>query len=186
MKVGQPALRRAILITVVLIRSVLSLWPWTLPVFDVEDLGSGNLVTLTVTDADNNSATGTAIVTVEDNLAPTAIAQDLTISMEGGIVTLTPEQVDNGSRDNTGIITLSLDQTSFSAEGDYTVTLTVTDAAGNSSRATATIRVEENIPPVAVTQDITIELDENGTVYDYPRGGGWGQYGQSWDCIQQP
>lgn len=132
--------------------------------FDVNNLGSNNTVTLTVTDTDNNSATGTATITIEDNLAPTAIAQDLTINLEGGSATLTAEAVDNGSSDNTGDITLSLDQTSFISEGDYTVTLTVTDTAGNRSTDTANIRVESNIPPVAVAQDITIELDENGEV----------------------
>ena len=41
-------------------------------------------------------------------------------------------------------------------------TLTGTDDNGNASSATATVTVEDNINPVTLTQDITIELDANG------------------------
>jgi len=38
----------------------------------------------------------------------------------------------------------------------------VTDVNGNESSETATVTVEDNIDPVVVTKNITVELDENG------------------------
>ena len=49
--------------------------------FDCSSVGP-NTVTLTVTDNNNNVSTTTAIVTVEDNVAPTAICQDLTVQLD--------------------------------------------------------------------------------------------------------
>ena len=46
--------------------------------------------------------------------------------------------------------------------GSNTVELTVTDVNGNSSTCTATVIVEENIPPSALCQDLTIYLDAQG------------------------
>src|SRR5690606_19340059 len=55
-------------------------------------------------------------------------------------------------------------KTSFTCSdvGANTVTLTVTDNNGNESSATATVTVEDNVDPVAIAQDITIQLDANG------------------------
>jgi len=46
--------------------------------------------------------------------------------------------------------------------GVVNVTITATDAAGNTSSCTSQIEIIDNIAPVLVTQDITVELDENG------------------------
>jgi hypothetical protein len=48
--------------------------------------------------------------------------------------------------------------------GDNTVTLTVTDNNGNISTADATVTVEDNVDPVALAKDITVELDATGNV----------------------
>ncbi len=50
--------------------------------FGCADVGA-NTVTLTVTDNNGNAATGTATVTVEDNTAPTAMAQNATVVLDG-------------------------------------------------------------------------------------------------------
>ncbi|MDX2174962.1 MAG: hypothetical protein SF028_00670 [Candidatus Sumerlaeia bacterium] len=133
--------------------------------FTCADLG-GNTVTLTVTDVNGNSATATATVTVQDNTAPTVVAQDVTVTLDGsGNGSTTAAAVDNGSSDNCGIDSLTLSQTAFTCAdvGPVVVTLTAADASGNSATATATVTVVENTPPTVVTQDITVQLDGSGS-----------------------
>ncbi|TXE15994.1 T9SS type A sorting domain-containing protein, partial [Psychroflexus gondwanensis] len=54
--------------------------------------------------------------------------------------------------------------------GENTITLTATDASGNQASATAVVTVVDNSAPTLVTQDITVNLDENGTVSIQPGG----------------
>ncbi len=125
-----------------------------------------NTVTLTVKDASNNTSTCTATVTIKDLIPPTAICKAATIYLNSaGIATLTTADVNNGSSDNCGSVTLSLSKTSFdcSNRGTNTVTLTVTDTAGNSSTCTATVTVIDNTPPVATCKNFTLVLAANGT-----------------------
>ena len=136
---------------------------------DITSFGCANVgantVTLTVTDNNGNSASATATVTVEDNVAPTAIAQNLTVELDAsGAASITADEVDNGSSDACGIASLSLSQTAFDCDdqGDNTVTLTVTDNNGNVSTATATITVLDLVDPTAAAQDITVQLDATG------------------------
>jgi PKD repeat protein len=138
--------------------------------FDCTSVGV-QTVTLTVTDANGNSSTCDASVTIEDNVAPTAICQDITVQLDAnGEVTITAADIDNGSFDNCGTVTLTIDggandQTfDCTSVGTQTVTLTVTDANGNTSTCDATVTVEDNITPTAICQDITVQLDANGEV----------------------
>ncbi|MGB1451224.1 MAG: HYR domain-containing protein, partial [Marinirhabdus sp.] len=121
----------------------------------------------TVTDASGNTATCSFTVTVEDTEPPAAMCQDITVQLDGtGSVTITPADIDNGSSDNCGIAGLALDVSTFdcSTVGPNTVTLTVTDDSGNTSSCTATVTVEDTEPPVAMCQDITVQLDGTGSV----------------------
>ncbi len=71
--------------------------------FTCANLGT-NTVTLTVTDVNGNVSTGTAVVTVKDNIAPTAITKNITVALNGsGQATVVPSQVDNGSNDNCSV-----------------------------------------------------------------------------------
>ena len=136
--------------------------------FDCSNVGA-NTVTLTVTDANGNSQTGTATVTVKDEVKPTVVTQDITVQLDAsGSASITPAQIDNGSSDNctaAADLQLSLDKTSFDCSniGTNTVTLTVTDANGNSETGTATVTVQDNIKPTVHTQNITVQLDANGS-----------------------
>ncbi|MCB0609479.1 MAG: SprB repeat-containing protein, partial [Lewinella sp.] len=132
--------------------------------FDCEDVGA-NTVTLTVTDVNNNSSTCTATVTVEDNVAPTALCQNVTVQLDAnGDGSTTASAVDNGSNDACGVQSAVLSGQSFSCEdvGANTVTLTVTDVNNNSSTCTATVTVEDNVAPTALCQNVTVQLDANG------------------------
>ncbi len=132
--------------------------------FTCDDVGEVT-VTLTVTDENNNSSTCTATVTVRDNIQPVAECQDITLQLDAqGAATITADQVDNGSNDACGIDTLVLNKTDFTCAdvGPNTVTLIVVDENANSSFCTATLTVEDNVPPVAECQDITVQLDVFG------------------------
>jgi hypothetical protein len=128
--------------------------------FDCSNVGA-NTVTLTVTDTHGNASTATAVVTVQDNIPPVVITQNITVQLDAtGNAAITPAQINNGSTDNCAIATYALDKTTFdcSTVGANTVTLTVTDVHGNVSTATAVVTVQDTIPPVVITQNITVYL----------------------------
>ena len=119
--------------------------------FDCASVGD-NTVTLTVTDKNGNQSTATATVTVRDEVKPTAIARNLTVTLRNGIATVTAQEVNENSSDACGIQSLALSKTSFDCNeiGKHTVTLTVTDKNGNVSTASATISVIGVIPSVSI------------------------------------
>ena len=124
----------------------------------------GNAVALTVTDECGNSSKCNATVTVQDNINPVALCQDVIVVLDAsGNGSIVPQDVDNGSSDACGV-SLSLDTTAFGCAdvGLNTVTLTVTDVNGNSSTCDATITVNDNINPVALCQDVIVVLDATG------------------------
>ncbi len=109
-------------------------------------------VTLTVTDTAGNQDFCTAQITVEDNVAPTAICQNITVNLPPSqTVSITPGDVNNGSSDACGIDTLSIDVDTFTCAnlGGNTVVLTVTDIHGNSSTCNATVTVQDIVAPPA-------------------------------------
>ncbi len=132
--------------------------------FTCADVGP-NAVTLTVTDINGNVSTADAIVKVEDNAAPVALTQDITVQLDAsGNASITAAQVDAGSSDACGIESISVSRTSFTCAdvGPNVVTLTVTDINGKVSTADAIVTVQDNAAPVALAQDITVELDADG------------------------
>jgi hypothetical protein len=117
-----------------------------------------------VTDVNGNVSTCTTVVTVEDNVNPVAICQNITVQLDAtGNATITPAQVNNGSSDACGIASLSLDITTFNCANvnGNTVTLTVTDV-NNVSTCTAQVTIEDTINPIAVCQNVTVQLDATG------------------------
>ncbi|MEL7123256.1 MAG: T9SS type A sorting domain-containing protein, partial [Bacteroidota bacterium] len=124
-----------------------------------------NTVTLTVTDNNNKTSTCPATVTVEDNIAPNALCTNVTIQLDAsGNATTTAEAVGVGSNDACGILSISLNKTAYTCtdEGTNSPTLTVTDNNGNVSTCSPSITVEDNIKPIALCQDVTVQLDESG------------------------
>ena len=117
--------------------------------FDCTELGS-HTVTLQVSDGVLTDEC-TATVNVFDDIFPTAVCQDITVSLDAaGNASINATQIDNGSTDNAlPCLNLSIDISSFNCSdiGDNTVTLTAVDAAGNTDQCTSTVTVEDNLPP---------------------------------------
>ncbi len=104
-------------------------------------------------------------LTVEDNVAPVAVCQNITVQLDRPRKRFHDRNCcHNGSSDACGIQSLALSQTAFvcSEVGANTEVLTVTDVNGNSTTCATTITVEDNVAPVAVCQNITVQLDPSG------------------------
>jgi hypothetical protein len=134
--------------------------------FSCANVGA-NTVILTVTDNNGNVATQTAIVTVEDKVAPVVITKNKTIQLNAaGTASIVVADVNNGSTDNCGISLVELDKMAFTCAnvGSNTVTLKVTDNNGNVATQTAIITVEDKIAPVVFTKNITVQLDASSNI----------------------
>jgi hypothetical protein len=139
--------------------------------FDCDDEGP-NTVTLTVTDAANNSASCTATVTVLDTTSPAALCVpnfELPLGADG-TVTITVNQIDNGSSDNCPLPVITIDVSSFNCSnlGSNVVTLTAIDGSSNQDQCTTTITIVDDMAPIAVCQDITISLGAGAMVTIVP------------------
>jgi uncharacterized protein (DUF2141 family) len=124
-------------------------------------------IEFTATDASGNTSVCTFDITVEDNEAPLAVCENITIQLdEFGSASITAADVDGGSTDACGVDTIAIDQDTFDCSnvGDNNVTLTVTDVNGNTSTCTAIVTVEDITAPDVVCQDITVQLDATGSV----------------------
>jgi HYR domain-containing protein/type IX secretion system substrate protein/SprB-like repeat protein len=109
---------------------------------------------VTVTDANDCTATATATIEVEpDTEPPIAIAENLTVALdENGMAAVTPSLVDDGSFDNCALDSMALNAGAFDCNnlGENEVVLTVWDAAGNSATDTALVTVVDETPPVII------------------------------------
>jgi len=89
---------------------------------------------------------------------------------QGCSVLVTGQEVDNGSFDpDGGNLTFTLEPAGPFSPGATQVTLTVTDDENQSSSCVATIIVEDGAPPTAVCKDVTVFLDESGSVILSPQ-----------------
>ncbi|MBK9150301.1 MAG: HYR domain-containing protein [Saprospiraceae bacterium] len=123
----------------------------------------GNVVNgiLRVTDASGNTATCTTQINVLDLTRPVAICQDVTVYLDAnGEAGITTADIDAGSYDNCGILSLVLSQTDFDCDntGNNNVTLTVTDAVGNTGICVATVTVRDTIRPTFTCPEDVIAL----------------------------
>ena len=71
----------------------------------------------------SNVSTCTATVTVEDNVAPIALCQDVTVQLDAaGNASITTTDIDNGSSDACGIATITIDESSFDCSASWEAT----------------------------------------------------------------
>ena len=132
-------------------------------------------ITITVTDAVGNSTVCFATLTVEDKSAPQIVecAADQTVQAGAECTALVPDftasvtaadNCDNSEVSNLTIVQSPVAGTSVGI-GTHTITITVTDEAGNSSVCSATLTVEDKSAPqiVECAVDQTIEAGEECT-----------------------
>jgi len=143
-------------------------------------IGTPQNVTLRVTDAQGNFNTCAAVITVADTLRPTPLCTNTTVFVNAaGVVTVPPTAINNLSTDNctaAGSLSLLLNGSAsgvtFSCASIGTpqpVTLTVTDAVGNSATCTGNVSVTDTISPVARCRDsIIVFVGAAGTVSVLP------------------
>ena len=133
--------------------------------FDCSDVGE-NTVTLTVNDANGNSDTDLATVTVVDTVSPEAICQaGFTVYLDGsGNASISNSDIDNNSTDNCSIDSRTINVSNFSCAdiGSNTVTLTVTDKYSNTDQCSTNVTVADTVSPVANCQNVTVYLDSEG------------------------
>lgn len=110
-----------------------------------------------------------------DTTPPSAVCQNVTVTLQdgGGGITLTADMVNNGSSDDTGIALLFLSdgrvvgpELNFNCRevGQNSIDLIAIDAAGNTGRCTANVRVLQGALTEVVCQDITVQLGLDGMV----------------------
>ena len=133
--------------------------------FDCDDLGDGNTVTLTVTDAGGNIGTCTATVTVEDNIAPVVVANGPTVTLNDDNieVTLTNEDILTATDNCDDMPTIEFDRPlTFTSDdiGTVTFTATVTDASGNETIVLVTVVVGFDQPNLACIGTINLTLND--------------------------
>ncbi|UCC93055.1 MAG: PKD domain-containing protein [Thermoplasmata archaeon] len=139
-------------------------------------------VTMMVSDAAGNTASDDFVITVEDTTVPVAVAGEDVLVKVGTAVRFDG----SSSSDNVAIVGFSwtFDDdgetrthsgpvlvVTYLVPGEYDVTLTVTDAAGNTGNDTLRVTVVDDQVPVAVAgDDITVDqgqrvdLDGSGSV----------------------
>lgn len=125
-------------------------------------------VIITATDEHGNEAICKTDVTIQENVKPVAVCQDVTIALDfGGKATLDPALLDNGSTDNCqGTLQFASSQVNFECAdlGEVPVILTVTDPSGNTDNCSAVVTVIDNLNPVAECVSINAYLGPDGTV----------------------
>ena len=107
-----------------------------------------------------------------DTTPPVAVCQSATLTLNAnGVATLDPASLDGGSTDNNGSVFFSVSKQFFDCSdlGDNTVTLIVSDNAGNMATCTTTVTVtDENAPIVSCPADIEVLFDTGQTFYTVP------------------
>lgn len=119
---------------------------------DVYSVGT-TTVTFTAIDDNGNSAQCVTSVTVEADLSIVAICDNASVDLDtDGNASVNAADLDGGSFGGDGALSFSVGGFStvdFDCEdvGDNSVTLTVSDAAGNSESCEATVTVSDNMAP---------------------------------------
>lgn len=131
-----------------------------------------NTVEFTATDGGENTTACSFTITVEDNEAPVAVCQNITIQLDAsGNATLTAADVNGGSTDNCSIASMSISKNTFTCAdiGENNITLTVTDENGNEDTCVAVVTVEDSIVPVITCPaDQTVDIEPGDEFYSVP------------------
>lgn len=133
-------------------------------------LSSGNI---NINDGSNGFFMVRESVTGGDTTPPIAVCQPYTATLDSaGNITITGSNVDGGSSDNSGFYSTTVSPNIFSCSdvgGPITVTLTVSDQAGNTATCTTEVTVIDNTPPsIDCPGDMTDNPEAGETFYTVP------------------
>ncbi len=144
-------------------------------IFTCQDVGTQRL-TMTATDGSNNSVFCFANLTVVDDTPPVVVCKSEVITKEirqsEGFVRLYTNELIESASDVCGvgsILQFTFDNGSFlktlfcSEVGQHNLTVTGVDVNGNKGTCEATIEVIDNTVPQAYCQNITVELNKEGS-----------------------
>lgn len=128
--------------------------------------------TATATDENGCTATITATIVANDQVPPVVQGGPVTLALgTSGQVTLTMLNLGATASDNCSLsgVQISPDVFNCTQLGDHQVTLTATDAAGNTATHTVTVTIVDNQAPVlACSNDIVRCSYDNTVQYDAP------------------
>ena len=127
-----------------------------------------NTVELIVTDDGGLTSTCNTTVIVQDNIAPQITCRNIMVYLnKTGSASVAPADLDNGSTDNcAGSLMLYLSRTEMNCSdigAPVPVTLTGTDAAGNSASCISQVTVLDTIAPVVNLKRFNLVLGADGT-----------------------
>lgn len=128
--------------------------------------GGTNAVTLTVTDIHGNAATCNATVTVLDTIKPVVTCAAKSITLSEGVASLESSDILNTATDNCLVVSYAVSKADFDCSniGKNTVTLTATDASGNTGTCDAEVTVVGTIPTVTVDQSLLPAFCQGGKI----------------------
>ncbi|MBU1958909.1 DUF5011 domain-containing protein [bacterium] len=119
-------------------------------------------LTYTATDSTGNVGTATRVVKVIDVTSPVVTVTGVTadVSVGGTYTELGATVTDNVDTGLAAIVTGSVDTTKV---GEYTLTYTATDSAGNVGTATRVVKVVDRGVPVVTITDVTADIEVGGS-----------------------
>lgn len=131
--------------------------------FDPSIAGIGvHVITYTVSD-DCGTGSATAEIHVQDS-QPVVLATDIIVYLDDqGVANITPMMLDDGSYDVCSDISMDVDINQFGCDdlGANTVNFTITNDLGISANTEVIATVVDEIPPVVMTKDISVILENN-------------------------
>ena len=147
--------------------------------FTCADMGA-NAVVLTVKDAAGNTASGTAIVTVEDNMAPEATCpEDMVLPYCDPVGEYTVTAIDNCSSNLTYQYPANYPSGATFPTGETMMEVVVSDMNGNSSVCSFTVKVQSPMSINADLKDVACFGENNGSISLVVEGGASG-YTYEW------
>lgn len=147
--------------------------------FNCADLGQ-NAVVLSVTDASGNTATGTAVVTVQDNTPPSIICpDDIVLPYCDPVASFAIETSDNCAQNLTPTLTAGLPSGASFPTGTTVQIFEVNDGHGNSNTCSFEIVVPTAMEVYVPTTNITCVGEMDGSASAQVTGGSAG-YSYLW------
>lgn len=134
--------------------------------FTCSDIGSGNIVTLTVTDSNGTTASCTTDVTVEDDLPPTVTCVDVTVDFQNGMPVLDLEDVVVSVSDNCTVIDTSFDLSNIDNDEiectPMAAEVVATDQSANTGTCSFIITIENDPPEANCVMNASVTLNPSG------------------------